>query len=126
MAKQKLIWKKNPDAEDYEAAHNYLLLVYSAAKSNKLVKKLRMTKSITRAAKDLLRASGLPLLALDDPRVDSDLKRIHKAKPLPPVLLIRGNMMRGIPLLVADGYHRICAICHYDETAPVSCRLINA
>lgn len=126
MAKQKLIWKKVPDAEDYEGARNYLLLVYSEAKSNKLVAKIRKAKTITGAAKDLLRASGLPLLGPDDPHVDADLKRIHKAKPLPPVLLIRGNMLRGVPLMVADGYHRICAICHYDESANISCRLINA
>ncbi|MDP9089713.1 MAG: hypothetical protein M3O26_13360 [Pseudomonadota bacterium] len=126
MAKQKLIWKRTPEAEDYEGARNYLLLIYSEAKSNILVVKIRKAKAITRAAKDLLRASGLPLLGPDDPRVSADLKRIHKAKPLPPVLLIRGNMMLGIPMVVADGYHRICAICHYDESAPVSCRLINA
>jgi hypothetical protein len=126
MSKQKLIWKKTPEAEDYDGARDFLLLVYSEAKSNKLVDKLRKAKSINRAAKDLLRASGLPLLAPDDPHVDEDLKRIHKAKALPPVLLIRGNMMRGVPLVIADGYHRICAICHYDESAPIPCRLVSA
>jgi hypothetical protein len=126
MAKQKLIWRKAPEAEDYDGARNYLLLVYSEAKSNKLVAQFRKAKTITGAAKDLLRASALPLLGSDDPHVNADLKRIHKAKALPPVLLIRGNMLRGVPLMVADGYHRICAICHYDESAPISCRLIDA
>jgi hypothetical protein len=27
---------------------------------------------------------------------------------------------------VADGYHRICAICYYDENAPIPCRLVSA
>jgi hypothetical protein len=126
MAKGKLIWKKTPEAEDYDGARSYLLLIYSEAKSNKLLDKFRKARTITRAAKDLLRASELPLLGVDDPHVDEDLKRIHKAKALPPVLLIRGNMLRGVPLVVADGYHRICAICHYDESAPISCRLISA
>ncbi|HEY0748007.1 MAG TPA: hypothetical protein VGD63_15010 [Steroidobacteraceae bacterium] len=126
MAKQKLIWKKAPEAQDYEGARNYLLLMYSEAKSNKLIVKLRKAKTITRAAKDLLRASDLPLLGTDDSHVDEDLKRISKAKALPPVLLIRGDHLRGVPLLVADGYHRICAICHYDESAPIACRLISA
>lgn len=126
MAKQKLIWKKVPDAEDYEGARQYLLLIYSAAKSNQLVAKMRKAKIMTQAAKDLLRASGLAFLGPEDPHVDADLKRIHKAKPLAPVLLIRGNVLRGVPLVVADGYHRICAICHYDESAPISCRLIDA
>lgn len=125
MAKQKLSWKKSPDAQDYEGAHHYLLLVYSEAKANQLLIKFHKAKTLTRAAKDLLRASGLPLLSMDDPRVTTDLKRIQKSKPLSPVLLIRGNMLRGVPLVVADGYHRICAICHYDESAPISCRLIS-
>ena len=126
MPKQKLIWKKAPEGEDYDGARDFLLLIYAEAKSNKLVDKLRKARSINRTAKDLLRASGLPLLGPDDPHVSEDLKRIHKAKALAPVLLIRGNMMRGVPLIIADGYHRICAICHYDESAPIPCRLVSA
>lgn len=125
MAKKKLIWKTTSDAQDYVGARNYLMLIYSEAKSNTLLAKIRNAKTITRAAKDLLRASGLPLLRPDDPHVGADLKRIEKAKPLSPVLLIRGNILRGVPLIVADGYHRICAICHYDESAAISCRLIS-
>jgi hypothetical protein len=34
-------------------------------------------------------------------------------------------MTLGIPLTVADGYHRICAVCYFDEDAPVSCRLVS-
>lgn len=82
-------------------------------------------KTIERAAKDLLRASGLPLLPREEPRVDRDLKKIHKGIPLAPVLLIRGDMTKRIPLLVADGYHRICAICYYDENAPLPCRMAS-
>jgi len=33
-------------------------------------------------------------------------------------------MSRGIALTVADGYHRICAICYYDEDAAISCRMV--
>ena len=54
----------------------------------------------------------------------ADLKRIRKGKPLSPVLLIAGDMTAGVPLTVADGYHRICAVCYFDEDAPVSCRVV--
>ena len=37
-----------------------------------------------------------------------------------------GDMGQGVPLVVADGYHRICAICYYDESAPIPCRLVSA
>jgi hypothetical protein len=28
-------------------------------------------------------------------------------------------MTRGLPLIIADGYHRICAVCYFDESAPI-------
>ena len=55
--------------------------------------------------------------------VAEDLSRIRKGKALAPVLLIRGDMSKNVPLVVADGYHRICAICYYDEDAPIACRV---
>ena len=82
-------------------------------------------KILEHAAKDMLRAANLPLLPRDDPHVDEDLKRIQKAKPLAPVLLIRGDMASGLPLTVADGYHRICAVVYFDESAPVRCRIAD-
>jgi hypothetical protein len=126
MPKASLTWKKKPEAEDYEAARNFLSLVSPAAKCTKLMRALEETKTIERAAKDLLRASKLPLLSRDDPHVDNDLKKIHGGKPLGPVLLVRGDMRKGSPLIVADGYHRICAICYYDENALIPCRMVAA
>ena len=86
---------------------------------------MRKTQPVEHAAKDLLRAAQLPLLPRDDPHVDEDLKRIEKEKSLPQVLLIRGDMGRSLPLVVADGYHRICAVIYFDESAPVSCRIVT-
>jgi hypothetical protein len=101
-------------------------LLYSDAEAAKLLRALREAKTVEYPAKDLLRASDLPFLPRDDPHVDADLKRIHKGKPLAPILLIRGAKSQGITLTVADGYHRICAICHYDENAPIRCRMVSA
>jgi len=39
------------------------------------------------------------------------------------VLLVRGDLSQGIPLIIADGYHRICAICYFDEDSPVAFRM---
>jgi len=125
MAKRRLHWKKKPEAEDFDGASNFLLLLYSNAKAAELLRGLRKAKPVEQAAKDLLRASGLPLLARDEPHVDDDLNKIHKGKPLAPVLLVRGDMTKGVPLIVADGYHRICAICYYDESAPIPCRMVS-
>jgi hypothetical protein len=125
MGIQQLRWKKRPEAEDYEGALNVLSLILPVAKCKKIVLAMRKTKTIERAAKDLLRASDLPLLPRDEPHVDNDLKKIQKGKPLAPVLLVRGNISRGVPLIVADGYHRICAICYYDESAPIPCQMVD-
>lgn len=70
-------------------------------------------------AKDPLRASALPLLPRDESHVEGDLKRISKGKPLSPVLLIQGDMSKAVPPIIADGYHRICAVCYYDEDAAI-------
>jgi hypothetical protein len=126
MSKEKLVWKKKPEAEDYEGALSFLLLIYSDAKAHRLLRLFRKAKTVEHAAKDLLRASNLPLLPREETHVEADLTRIRKGKDLPPVLLVRGDMTQGVPLVVADGYHRICAICYYDESAPIPCRLVSA
>jgi hypothetical protein len=70
------------------------------------------------AAKDILRAAGLPLLGPDDSEVAADLENVKLGKKLSPVLLVQ-----GIPLWVADGYHRVCASYHIDEKTRVPCRM---
>jgi len=72
-----------------------------------------------------LRAAQLPILPSDEAHVSEDLKRIQKGKPLAPVLLMRGDLAGGLPLVIADGYHRICAICYFEESAPVRCRIAD-
>lgn len=126
MAKQRLGWKTKPESKDYDGAHRYVSLLCSDAQAAKLLRALREAKTSEYAAKDLLRACELPLLPRDDPNVDAELKRIHKRKRVAPILLIRGAMTQGVPLTVADGYHRICAICHYDANAPIRCRIVSS
>lgn len=125
MAKPKLKWSEKEEGDDFEAAFKFLSLLCSDRKARALVKSLRESKPLEHAAKDLLRAAELPLLPRDDPHVDEDLKRIQKAKPLAPVLLVRGDLASGLPLIVADGYHRICAVVYFDESAPVRCRIAD-
>ncbi|MBV8795045.1 MAG: hypothetical protein JO136_08920 [Hyphomicrobiales bacterium] len=125
MSKPGLKWSEQEEDEDFEAAFKYLSLLRPDAQAHALVKSLRGAKLLEHAAKDLLRAAQLPLLPRDEPHVDADLKRIQKGKPLAPVLLVRGDMASGLPLVVADGYHRICAVVYFDESAPVRCRIAD-
>ena len=123
MPKHSKLWKNKPDVKDFEAAQCYLSLIYPAPQTKRLVHALRSAKTLEHTAKDLLRASALPLLPRDESHVEADLKRINKGKPLSPVLLIQGDMSKAMPLIIADGYHRVCAVCYYDEDAPVAYRL---
>jgi hypothetical protein len=125
VSKPKLEWAQRGEPEDFDAAVKYLSLLCSEAKAKALVKALRNSKLVEHAAKDLLRAAQLPLLPSDESQVNDDLKRIHKGKALAPVLLVRGDISSGLPLIVADGYHRICAVCYFDESAPIPCRIAN-
>jgi hypothetical protein len=125
MSKEKIVWKKKSRSKDYDAALKYLSLIFPIATAERLVQALHKASLIEYAAKDLLRGSSLPVLPRDEAQVDEDLRRIHKGKALVPVLLIRGGIYKGVPLILADGYHRICAICYYEERAPLVCRLVN-
>lgn len=125
MSKPKLKWAETGEDEDFAGAIKYLSLLCPDHNAKALAKDLRAAKPLDHAAKDLLRAARLPLLPRDDPHVDQDLKRVAKAKPLAPVLLVRGDAAGGLPLLVADGYHRICAVYYFDEEAPVRCRIVG-
>ena len=80
--------------------------------------------AVTYQSKDLLRASGLPALADTSLHVARDIAKIQAGTPLSPVLVVRGDIRAGTALVVADGYHRICACHALDENAEVACRIV--
>jgi hypothetical protein len=113
-------WKDEPDKQDYPAARSYLSLLVDPSDAKKAAKALADDPDASSyKAKDLLRAAGLPLLPLEDPEVAKDLAKVKAGTKLSPVLLVRGD-----PLWVADGYHRICASYHLDEDAEIPCRIV--
>ena len=118
-------WKDEPDDHDYPAAHDYLTLLLNEDRANAIVEALRQSPLMRRKAKDLLRASGLAVLDGTNVHVAKDLAKVHDGKLLSPVLLVRGRAGGGIPLIVADGYHRICASYHLDEDADIPCKLVD-
>lgn len=107
------------------AALGYLCLIVSAPQARRLVSRMRNARPIKRAAKDLLRASTLPLLPPEDAAVARDTKKVQKGKALSPVLLVQGDAYENAALIIADGYHRICAAYHEDEGAEVACLMAS-
>jgi len=117
--------KKEPDEHDYPAALDYLTLVLPKITAEAMVALLRVEPLVYRKAKDLLRASALPLLPEDNEHVAKDLAKVALERSLSPVLVVRGSLGTGRPLAAADGYHRICASCHLDEDADIPSRLVD-
>jgi hypothetical protein len=119
-------WAETPDDDDYPAAENYLSLLMPAATAKRLGRQLHRVPIVRRKAKDLLRASRLPVLPPENFHVAKDVKKVNAGKKLSPVLLVRGRVgQTEIPLTIADGYHRICASYHLDENADIPCRIVD-
>ncbi len=121
-----VLWTGAPAKHDYPAAAAYLSLLADPARVKRLVKGLRKAPLTHQKAKDILRAAGLPLLARDNAHVAADLAKIAAGTALSPVLLVRGELISGRPLQIADGYHRVCASYLTDENTDIPCRIVAA
>lgn len=117
-------WKKDPDEHDYLAAHKFLCLMMDPDVAKQTVHELRKASAKRYKAKDLIRASNSLLLSSDDVHVAADLAKVGRGEKLSPVLLVRGSL-GDYPLVIADGFHRICASYHIDENSEISCRIVN-
>ena len=115
----KKIWLREPEKHDYPAAQDYLELLYSEKVVKKLIDKLRKSEMTTKKAKDILRASKLPLLTQDNIHVKKNMEKVANGEKLSPVLLVRGS-----DLIIADGYHRVCAIYYLSEDFNIPCKLV--
>ena len=116
-------WKSEPENHDYPAAASYLALLAPDGLVEKAVKRLKKAPLSHYKAKDILRASGLPLLDKDNPHVAADLGKIADGKALSPVLIVRGDLTVGVHAQIADGYHRVCASYHVDENTDIPCHI---
>jgi hypothetical protein len=122
---EKSLWKTSPDEHDYPAAYDYLSLLFVEKTTRTIVKRLRAAPIVHRKPKDLLRASGLHLLSSDSEHVSKDMNKVTAGILLSPVLLVRGDLSCGRVLLVADGYHRICASEHFSENFDIPCKIAD-
>jgi len=115
-------WLAKPEEHNYPAALSYLSLVYDEGAASGFVLRLRRAKPSGFKAKDIFRASGLSLLGVSNLHVEKDRAKIKKGKQLSPLLLVRDRANGKV--IVADGYHRLCAVYSFDEDAVVPCRIV--
>ena len=99
-------WLPEPEDHDYPSAISYLSLLMEPEEAEIIVKALHKAPMSTYKARDIFRASGLPLLGISNSKIRRNHEKIDAGKPLSPLLLVRGT--KGRALIVADGYHRMC------------------
>lgn len=113
---------EEPEEKDYLAAHSFLSMVLPPSALSQTIAALRTAPLGHWAAKDLLRAAGLPpLKPKQSAEVAEKFKKIKNGIPISPVLLIGG--IRDY-LVIGDGYHRASAAYRVDEDAQVPGRLL--
>ncbi len=124
MAKTKsaIRWLAEPEEHDYPAALSYLKLLYPPKTAKALAKKLAQASVAQFKAKDIFRASGLSLLGVSNSHVEKDRVKIAARQALSPLLLVR-DLEHGV-VVIADGYHRLCAVYSFDEDALIPCKIV--
>ena len=124
MGKKKIEikWLKEPQRHDYPSAESYLSLIYDEAVARRFVKRLRRAPISQFKSKDIFRSSALPLLGAGNSHVAKDRRKLAAGEELSPLLLVRDSALGRV--LIADGYHRLCAVYSYDEDAVVPCKIV--
>jgi hypothetical protein len=86
---------------------------------------LKKAPIVMHPAKDILRSAQLELLPMNDSAVKRDIMKVAQGMKLSPVLLVRGDYTQDVPLVIADGYHRVCSSYHLSENEQIPCRIID-
>ena len=115
-------WLREPEDQDYPAALSYLSLIYDEGTAAKMVDDLKNAPICQFKAKDIFRSSSLSLLGVSNSHVNKDRKKIKKGVNLSPLLLVRDSVNGKV--VIADGYHRMCAVYSFDEDAIIPCKII--
>jgi hypothetical protein len=122
MTRIKIKWLGKPQKHDYPAAQSYLCLIFQPRAAKRLLEKLKRAAISEFAAKDIFRASELPLISSSNSHVEKYRQLIILKQPLSPLLLCRAT--GHAKLIIADGYHRLCAVYSFDEDAMIPCQIV--
>lgn len=120
-SKTEIKWLEIPEEHNYPAAEAYLGLIHDAECVGSLSLQLKQAPMSSFKAKDIFRASGLSLLGVSNSHVENDRKKILAGHALSPLLLVRDKTNGKV--VIADGYHRLCAVYAYNEDAVVPCKI---
>ncbi|MGA2398809.1 MAG: hypothetical protein ABSG30_12195 [Steroidobacteraceae bacterium] len=121
MKKNKIRWFPKPQKRDYPAAESYLSLLMRPREARACIGRMKRARVAEFAAKDIFRASELPMLQSTDVHVERYRALIILKEQLSPLLLCR--VPGHSKLIIADGYHRLCAVYSFDEDAMIPCQI---
>lgn len=117
-----IIWLAEPEEHNFPAAFSYLSLIFTEDKVELMIINLSKASITEFKAKDIFRASGLSLLGISNKHIKKDIKKIENNISLSPILLVRDSAIGKV--IIADGYHRLCAVYTFDEDAMIPCRIV--
>ena len=120
--KTNIKWQSEPEKHDYTAATLYLSLTIGPQAAKNVAKKLERAAMTEFAAKDIFRASTPSMLGISNSHVEKDRSKVIRNERLSPLLLFRDQ--RSGKLVIADGYHRLCAVYTFDEDAMIPCKIV--
>jgi hypothetical protein len=115
-------WLPEPEDHNYPAAASFLSLLFREPRVAQLITELKAAPIVQFKAKDLLRASQLSSLGISNSHVEKDRKKIRNGIALSPLLLVRDELHGKV--VIADGYHRLCAVYDFDEDAWIQCKIL--
>ncbi len=122
MHKIEIQWLNDVEEKNYPAALSYLGLIYPPDQAASFVNSLKIAAISEFKAKDIFRASALSLLGVSNLHIEKDREKIRTGKALSPLLLVRDTINGKV--VIADGYHRMCAIYGFDEDAWIKCKIV--
>lgn len=115
-------WLALPEQHDYSAALDFLCLLYKKKDAFEIVSQLKTAPISNFKSKDIFRASELSLLSSKNSYVKRDIDKIKAGIKMSPILLFRDSVNGKV--IIADGYHRLCAVYSFNEDAILPCKIV--
>lgn len=120
--KAQLQWLDEPAEDNYTAAESFLQLLYAPKQARALAKKLRRAPISEFPARDIVRAAAIPFSEIQAFDWTKQQAEIARGTPLSPILIVRQD--NGAHLLIADGFHRLCAVFAREQDVAMRCKVV--
>ena len=117
----KITWLDKPQRYDYAAAAAYLNLTMDHSSAKAAAEKMKKAEMTEFTAKTFSGVRSV-IAWVSNSHVEKDITRIARDEKLSPLLLYR-DKTNG-KLIIADGYHRLCAVYKFDEDAMIPCKIV--